>query len=146
MPYLFNVQEYYDVFILFFSWLKVWVCSIVQVKVWCQLTHIHAARASQSTAWSAWVRGGPGPPLPPFPSKNLRDQTGSLTWFSDFWYHFFIIPLLCPWKTPWQIPRRRKTNFEFFSRPYGLIKSLTFIKFWNFFHGLQIFSPKIKFL
>ena len=79
----------YDVFILFFSWLKVWVCSIVQVKVWCQLTHIHAARASQSTAWSAWVRGGPGPPLPPSPSKNLRDQTGSLTWFSDFWYHFF---------------------------------------------------------
>ena len=31
-------------------------------------------------------------------------------------------------------------SLEFFSMPYGLIKGPTFIKFWNFFHRLQIFS------
>ena len=31
-------------------------------------------------------------------------------------------------------------NFVFFFRPYGLIRGPTFIRFWIFFHGLQIFS------
>ena len=37
-------------------------------------------------------------------------------------------------------------NLAFFSRPYSLIKGPTFIKFWNFFHGLHIFSCLIGFL
>ena len=37
-------------------------------------------------------------------------------------------------------------NFEFFSRPYSLIKDPTFIKFWNFYQGLQKFSSLMGFL
>ena len=37
-------------------------------------------------------------------------------------------------------------NFGYFSRPYSLIKDPTAIKFWNFFHVLQIFSSLMVFL
>ena len=37
-------------------------------------------------------------------------------------------------------------NFGFFSRPYSLIKGPTFIKFWNFYQGLQKFSSLMAFL
>ena len=37
-------------------------------------------------------------------------------------------------------------NFGFFSRPYSLIKGPTFIKFWNFYQGLQKFSSLMVFL
>ena len=37
-------------------------------------------------------------------------------------------------------------NFGFFSRPYSLIKGPTFIKFWNFYQGLQKFSSLMGFL
>ena len=36
-------------------------------------------------------------------------------------------------------------NFGFFSRPYSLIKGPTFIKFWNFSQGLQMFSSLLVF-
>ena len=37
-------------------------------------------------------------------------------------------------------------NFGYFSRPYSLIKGLTFIKFWDFSQSLQIFSSLMGFL
>ena len=37
-------------------------------------------------------------------------------------------------------------NFGLFSRPYSLIKGPTFIKFWNFYQGLQNFSNLLGFL
>ena len=36
--------------------------------------------------------------------------------------------------------------FWIFSRPYSLIKGPTFIKFWNFCHGIQIFPSLMGFL
>ena len=36
--------------------------------------------------------------------------------------------------------------FGFFSMTYSLIKGPTFIDFWNFSHGLHIFSSLIGFL
>ena len=37
-------------------------------------------------------------------------------------------------------------NFGFYSRPYSLIKGPTFIRFWNFYQGLQKFSSLMGFL
>ena len=37
-------------------------------------------------------------------------------------------------------------DFGFFSRPYSIIKGPTFIKFWNFYKGLQNFSSLMGFL
>ena len=37
-------------------------------------------------------------------------------------------------------------NFGIFSKPYSLIKGPTFIKFWNFYQGLQKFSSLMGFL
>ena len=37
-------------------------------------------------------------------------------------------------------------NFGLFARPYRLIKSPTFIKFWKFFRGLHIFLSLMGFL
>ena len=36
-------------------------------------------------------------------------------------------------------------NFDFFSRPYSLIKGPTFINFWNFYQALQKFSSLMGF-